>query len=673
VLLARKDTPRAVQAAQLVLLVGLGVLAAHTLFGVSSGSNPLFDHWLYDGLMLGAAGLCLARVALRREERVAWALIGAGLLLWGLGDTYWTFVLADLDHPPFPSLSDVGYLGFYPLALAGLALLVRARLPNARATTWLDGLIAALAITMIGVEVLLDVVLRYADASGLQMATSVAYPMGDILTLSFSAALLVLVRGVPGRSWALIIAGLGATALADAIYSYQTYTSVYTEGSWIDLLWPMGSILVALAAWQPPRVQAARMARGWRALAVPTAFALLIAVRLGLGPLEDVNPLAQIVAAATLAVIVARFVLTMIDNQRLLERVETEALTGLGNRGKLLEDLRMAFSTQQPHVLALFDLDGFKLYNDTFGHPAGDALLASLGHNLAASLPPGGAAYRIGGDEFCVLMPGPSLNGGVERAAAALSERGEGFEVTSSFGAVAIPAESSNPVSALQLADQRMYENKDSQRLSAGGQAKAVLLRALREREPVLGEHVHDVSELAVAVGESLGLDRSELTAISRAAELHDVGKVAIPDAILDKPGPLNEQEWQFMRQHTVQGERIISSAPALAHVAKIVRSSHEHFDGSGYPDGLAGEEIPLGSRIILACDAYHAITAERPYAPAEPGEAALAELRRGAGTQFDPRIVEAVCAAVGEFRRARTEAGADAGWAVGRAHLQRA
>jgi two-component system cell cycle response regulator len=149
------------------------------------------------------------------------------------------------------------------------------------------------------------------------------------------------------------------------------------------------------------------------------------------------------------------------------------------------------------------------------------------------------------------------------------------------------------------------------------------------------------VSELAVAVGDRLGMERSELIVLARAAELHDIGKVAIPDAILDKPEPLDDDDWAFMSQHTILGERIISSAPALAQVARIVRSSHEHFDGHGYPDSLAGDVIPLASRVILACDAYEAMTSDRPYAAARSDTEARAELRRCSGTQFDPGVVE--------------------------------
>jgi two-component system, cell cycle response regulator len=635
---ARNLNRSLVVAAQAALGAGLLLLASHTLFGVGgSGTDDLFDHWLYDGLTMSAALICLARVVFVGAERGPWLLIGLGLLGWALGDIYWTFSIANDPDPPFPSVADVGYLSFYPLACAGLALLMRARLKGAH---WLDGLIVALAVTAIGVEVLLDLVINNADAAGLSLVTSIAYPVGDILVLSFAAALLVLSGRVPSRAWLLIIVGVGVTALADAIYSYAAYSGTYQEGDWIDLLWPLSAALIAFSAWEPAARESARMSGGWPSIAIPSAFTMLIGVRLGLDPVLPVYPMGMVVIAAMLTAIVARFFLAMSENQKLVKRIETDPLTGLANRGKLLEDLPNAINSAQPHVLGLFDLDGFKAYNDSFGHPAGDALLSRLGRRLAASVSGAGAAYRIGGDEFCVLLQGAS-NGGPKRAAEALSIHGDGFRVTSSFGTVVLPEEAHSPSAALQIADKRMYAQKDSRRLSAGGQAKAVLMRVLGEQQPDLGRHVRSVSELAVAVGNRLGMDRGELIVLARAAELHDIGKVAIPEAILDKPGPLNEEEWAFMKQHTVLGERIISSAPALARVATVVRSSHEHFGGGGYPDGISGEEIPLASRVILACDAYEAMTSERPYAPALSGDAARAELQRCAGAEFDPQVVE--------------------------------
>src|SRR5918997_1869363 len=245
-----------------------------------------------------------------------------------------------------------------------------------------------------------------------------------------------------------------------------------------------------------------------------------------------------------------------------------------------------------PRALLLFDLNGFKEYNDAFGHPAGDGLLARLGACLDATVQGHGRAYRLGGDEFCALLrPGVA---GVEpltaACVAALAERGEGFEVTTSHVWVLIPEEVSDPTEALQMADRRMYARKRGRRTSAVRQTRDVLLSTLSEQRPDLHDHVRGTADLALEVGRELGMDAEELDNVARAAELHDVGKVAIPDAILLKPGPLNEDEWTFMRRHTIIGERILLAAPALRPVSRLVRSSHEHWDGSGYPDCLAGE-----------------------------------------------------------------------------------
>jgi diguanylate cyclase (GGDEF)-like protein len=328
----------------------------------------------------------------------------------------------------------------------------------------------------------------------------------------------------------------------------------------------------------------------------------------------------------------------------------TDSLTGLGNRRALaldLERLLPSASDAAPLVLALFDLDGFKHYNDSFGHPAGDDLLGLLGRNLGRVLAGRGRAYRMGGDEFCVVIePGAEVAMPiVEAAAAALSDHGDGFRIGCSYGSIALPREADDASSALRIADQRMYTAKNSGRASAGRQSKDVLLRALAERDPSLGEHLTDVAGLAEEVAQRLGLSREEIEQVCQAAELHDIGKVAIPDAILHKPGALDEHEWAFIRRHTLIGERIIDAAPALGRVAALVRSSHERYDGGGYPDGTAGADIPLGARIVAICDAFDAMTTDRAYRRAMIPEAALLELRRCAGTQFDPVVVETFCA----------------------------
>ena len=339
------------------------------------------------------------------------------------------------------------------------------------------------------------------------------------------------------------------------------------------------------------------------------------------------------------------------ENERLLaisqDEALTDALTGLANRRALMTDLADALAApwaERELVFVLFDLDGFKQYNDTFGHPAGDDLLVHLGGRFASTMAGIGGAYRLGGDEFCILAQMGDVGGeGIARlAAAALSDDSEGFTISASYGLALLPTETSSSEEALRLADQRMYAQKASGRSSAARQSTDVLLRVLAERSSELGEHLDDVARLAQHTARGLGLDERVIARVALAGELHDVGKTGIPDVIIEKPGALNEEEWAFMREHSVIGERIVLSAPSLAPIAQVVRASHERVDGTGYPDQLQAEEIPLEARIIAVCDAFNAMVSERPYATRMTSDAALAELRRCAGTQFDPAVVAA-------------------------------
>ncbi len=340
------------------------------------------------------------------------------------------------------------------------------------------------------------------------------------------------------------------------------------------------------------------------------------------------------------------------ENERLLDdsrkEANTDSLTSLPNRRALMRDLEAQLaeaSQERPLILALADLNGFKQYNDTFGHPAGDALLARLGDRLARSLEGSAIAYRMGGDEFCVLANADAAAGAAiaRRAAAALSEKGEAFSIDCAYGLANLPREASSASDALRVADQRMYELKAG-RVSASRQSTDVLLKVLGERSPGLREHIGEVAQLSTMVARSLELPEAEVKRIELAAELHDVGKVAIPETILNKPGPLDEDEWEFIRRHTVIGERIVTAAPSLAYAAELVRSHHERYDGRGYPDRLAGEDIPFGASILAVCDAFGSMTKDRSYSDAIPVAEALAELRRCSGSQFHPGVVRAFC-----------------------------
>jgi diguanylate cyclase (GGDEF)-like protein len=314
----------------------------------------------------------------------------------------------------------------------------------------------------------------------------------------------------------------------------------------------------------------------------------------------------------------------------------------------LMRDLDEVLAGDQETIVAIFDLDGFKSYNDSFGHAAGDVLLNRLSSALdGAAAAAGGRAYRMGGDEFCTLLPDGA---NVECVAAALREDGSGFAVNCSYGVARVPSEAPDGASALRVADQRMYAVKNARPISASSQTRDLLVRVLAEREPDLHDHVLDVGRLAAETARRVGLADQEVAHVVAGAELHDVGKIAIPDAILHKPGPLDEQEWAFMKRHTIIGERFLLGVPALKDAASFVRSSHEAWDGSGYPDALAGDAIPLGARIISVCDAYAAMTADRPYRAAMSARAAIDELRRCAGTQFDPTVVAAFCTVAAEL-----------------------
>jgi diguanylate cyclase (GGDEF)-like protein len=335
-----------------------------------------------------------------------------------------------------------------------------------------------------------------------------------------------------------------------------------------------------------------------------------------------------------------------------LARVEarTDALTALGNRRALSSKLTSALAEPpmpDELLLVIYDLDGFKEYNDTFGHAAGDAFLHRLGTRFsAAASAHRGVAYRMGGDEFCVLArSNPRAATALLRdTREALTDGGEGWHVGCSLGSVWLPSEARTESQGLALADERMYANKAT-RASASRQVTDALLQVVTEQHAQPDDHVERVSELSGELAEALGLPAAEVSLIRLAGRLHDIGKSAIPAGVLDKRGPLDEAESEFVRRHPGIGERIVLVAPALAGTAAIVRSTHERVDGHGYPDALAGEAIPLGSRIIAVADAFDAMTSDRPYKLAMSAESALKELRRNAGTQFDATVVAAFCA----------------------------
>jgi diguanylate cyclase (GGDEF)-like protein len=455
----------------ILLLGGTAIVALHEWFGLGSGLGSAISEVLYDAVVLGAGLACLIRASEYKRERTAWLLIGAAILCWGAAEVYWTAFIENNPSAPYPSPADVGYLAFYPLAYAGLAMLVRARVHEINWRLWMDGLIAALGTAALGTAFVFDFVAEKATGSTLEQLTTLSYPIGDIAMLSLVVGVIALTGWRPGRTWSLLLAGLAALVIADIAYTLQSTEGALPGGEWVNPIYLIAAVCLGAAVWQPR--EAAEITsprdRDRREIVVPAVFA---AVMIGLFSMQYYSAtggLSTVLWAATMTAVIVRLTMSDRENRRLLEEVRTDSLTGLGNRGRMELDLASICeqaSAERPAMLYLFDLNGFKRYNDTFGHPAGDQLLDRFGGLLKEAIGGDGSAYRIGGDEFCLLLTCAEerFDAVAKAAAEALTASDRGVEVAAAWGAATIPTEAEDPSAALQLAHVPMYAQKVSRR-----------------------------------------------------------------------------------------------------------------------------------------------------------------------------------------------------------------
>jgi two-component system, cell cycle response regulator len=464
--------------------------------------DGLFTVVIYNVVLVLATVVIVVRGLAVRRERGAWLLLGGALVLWTVADIYFSLFVQDLDPIPIPSVADGLWLGFYPPAYAALVLLVRSRLWGLRRGMWLDGVIGAFAVAALCAAVVVQpVVSSGLGGSVWQVATTLAYPLADLILLSVTTLILALNGWRLEPTWRLLGAGFLVFAVADAVYFWQTSHGTYEAGGPVDVGWLLMALLCAAAALQPSPARRESTSDGQRALVVPTAFGLAGLGLLVYGNLASISGPALALATLCTLSVIARMGLTFAQSRH---ESLTDSLTGLPNRRALARDLRERAPharRERPLGLGLFDLNGFKLYNDRFGHPAGDALLIRLSHRLQAALAGHGIAYRMGGDEFCVLVTpsAVSLEELIARCLAALGERGDGFAIDAAHGLVSLPDDVTGAEDALRVADQRMYALKHGGRVPAERQTTDALLALLAERHPDIGDHADGVAELAGA------------------------------------------------------------------------------------------------------------------------------------------------------------------------------
>jgi two-component system cell cycle response regulator len=687
-----------------------------------------------------AAGSSVVPDTQMARQRWVPRLLVLALVCYVIGQALWTLNenilrLAVL----FPTWADAGYLGSYPFVLLAILLLpARPLLAATRLRIVLDGLMIMVGLVTLSWYFILGPTILQGANTLLGELVGTAYPLATLVLL-FCLLLLVTRGNGPALRPVVFILALALLVIitTDSIYDYQELHNAYVTGTLLDLGWPLGYLLVGLAArafqlatrleaLAPGEIEGARRQEApplqslWRAV-LPYAFlpALGVLLLLTRSVLDDaaLKPGVYLGGAILIGLVLARQFLAIREtnhmhqevqrnNQALgaanarLERLSTtDPLTELPNHRALSERLDQEVARARrygrPLSLLFFDGDRFKQVNDTYGHSTGDVVLQELGSRVQQVLRAGDTIGRYGGEEFLVLLPETAREEAceiAERVRKAVAEHPlaasvvkEGIPITISLGVASFPADGTTGNEVVEQADQAMYWAKrlgrnqvrtaqEAERLrgdealaatiselarsadpSADGVSLEQVVRAkqlttiqslmwlLDLRDRGIFTHSYEVSDLAGAIARDLGESEAEVFAITTAALLHDLGKIALPDGLLYKAGPLTQTERTLMQQHPALGAQILEVSPFLHTLMPAVAHHHENWDGSGYPDRLRGEAIPRAARIIRVAEAYQAMTSDRPYQRRRSEEGARAELKRCAGTHFDPAVVQAV------------------------------
>ncbi|XVV07654.1 diguanylate cyclase [Actinosynnema sp. CA-248983] len=651
------------------LAVGLAAITAYYLIP-RQGAGVTARVVVYCLTSTSAAAVVLwAAVRNRAGARVPWLLLGLSQVVYSLADCTFYVNHYLLGLTGFPSLADVFYLGHYPLIVVALVLLIRRRSPGRDIPGLLDASVLAVVAAMLSWLYLIGPRARLDQPLPVTLA-SVGYPVMD-LAMFVVALRLFLGTGRRSGSFALLSANLLAILTADTLYVLQQLNGTYQAGNFLDAIWLGGNLALGAAALHPTMARLAEPTTapdtvlGWGRIAALCGAALIAPAMLVLqhatGKFRDI-PVIAAACAMLFALVIARLAAMVADQRRL---AITDALTGLHTRrffvAQLPIEVERARRGDGSVAVFIADVDRFKSINDGHGHPAGDRVLVEVADRLRRAARAGDVVARYGGEEFALLAPGvrphelasiaQRLRQSVAGSPIAASDTAL-LAVTVSVGAACYPEHGGDPAAVIAAADRSLYAAKVS------GRDRVVVGAVGVDAEQGMVEHLcriadqvdlrmgsrHDsraVGRWARLLAAELGQDEHGIRVAGLAARLRDVGKVVIPDTVLLKPSALDADEWRVVRRHADHGFRLVDTVPGLFPVAQAVRQHHERFDGSGYPQGLAGTAIRWEARLVAVCDVWAALLADRPHRPAWSVDEARTVLRTGRGTLFDPDVVD--------------------------------
>ncbi len=474
-------TPAVRSAVRYLELVTGGLIAiylASTVFRHHPSTISLYDGWIGNLAYAGCAAICgLRAIAVKDRQRAGWAALAISLLLFNLGNLFWTTVVTYMDPPPVPAVSDYFFLLFYPVAYLAVGLLVRDALPaKGSRAIWLDGIIAAFGVAALEAATVIGYITEHGVRGDFATtATNIAYPIGDLILVTMVVVVFAVQGWRPDRVWWTLGVGLVTFAVADSVYVLRVAAETYQTGTPLDTVWMVGTFLMAIAAWQARGVRPQRAVQAPPAI-VPGLFLVTSLAVVVYGSWGNVAALAVLLATCTLLVAVARMGHAYRQLQALAEsrrEARTDELTGLPNRRYFYETLRSCLrpgSGREELAVLMIDLDRFKEINDSLGHSVGDEVLRQLGPRLAGVVGSSGALARLGGDEFGLLLSpleSPAAASVVaERVRDVLRKRffleSIALRVDASIGIAIAPDHGTEADALLQKADVAMYEAKRS-------------------------------------------------------------------------------------------------------------------------------------------------------------------------------------------------------------------